>query len=272
MAIKLNLAKMLKSAGKALSKNSPQLLTALGIGGFFVAIGLAIEATPKAEDLITKAEDDKGDELTKVEKVKAGAKAYVKPAVTAVVSTACILGARRIDNVRHQRQCAELATAYAISQSVIKRYEDKLTEEVGEEKAQEIKRDVEKATVQSPEVQRKVSTLPKAHPDGMQPYWDPIGNNPFYCSSIIIEQVEARLKKRLYACEPYVTLDDMYGELNEAGAYPELRATSISHKFGWTPERPPEFNVDCPEYDEWGDGTPCRVLSFTRAGRPEVLN
>lgn len=255
------------------SKHSPELLIGFGIAGYLTALILAVKVTPKAEDLIVQAEDEKEDSLTIVETVKAGYKPYIPATLTFIAATGCILGATKIKNDRH----AELATAYAVSQAMVKKYQEKTEELAGEDKAKEIDDAVKRDVTRSPMVQNAVSKLPPSNVAGVHPFWDPLSNTAFYASTQMLERAEVALNKRLYTgTEPYVTIDDLYDELNNQGVYPPLKHTAISNMMGWTPDEGGiEFDMDAEgvpfEQTHWEDGTPCYLMSFKRFRQPEYV-
>lgn len=261
---------IMRGLADAASERAPELLVGIGIASLLTAIGLAIKATPIAEDLITQAEDEKGDSLTPMETVKAAGKAYVKTAIAAGAGVACVVGGMKVKSNRH----AQLAAAYALSQSVIKHMDEKNEEVLGKEKADEIKKEVKREIAKEPEVQKSISRLPASNIAGVHPFWDPLSNTAFYASPQMLEKAEVKLNKRLFTgLEPYVTASDMYDELNEQGVYPKLRHTAVSPMIGWTAENGGiEFDLDVDgvplEQDHWDDGTPCYVMSFKRHRAP----
>lgn len=269
----IKLGKVFNSLAKTVNKHSPEVLTGLGIAGFVTAIALAVKATPKAEDLIVHAEDEKEDTLTVKETIQAAWKPYIPAVITAVASAGCVIGAAKINNKRN----AELATAYAISQAMVKRYQEKTAELAGEEKAKEIDTAVKTETAKSPTVQEAVKTLPTVNRAGVHPFWDPFSNTPFYASPNMLKNAEVELNRRLYTgSEAYVTYDDLYDELNDQGAYPPLKHTAISSDYAWSPDNGGiEFDLDSDglpfEQGHWDDGTPCYIMSFKRYRAPEYI-
>lgn len=269
----MKIGNLFKGVCEMANRHSPEILTGLGIAGFVTAIVLAVKATPKAEDLIVQAEDEKEDTLTPMETVKAAWKPYVPAAITAVASAGCVIGAAKINHRRN----TELATAYAISQAMVKRYQEKTAEIAGEEKAKEIDEAVKKDAVKSATVQNSVAKLPPSNVAGVHPFWDPLSNTAFYASTMMLERAEVALNKRLYeGTEPYVTIDDLYDELNNQGIYPPLKHTAISNMMGWTPgDGGIEFDMDVDgipfEQHHWDDGTPCYLMSFKRYRQPEYV-
>ena len=93
----------------------------------------------------------------------------------------------------------------------------------------------------------------------------------------MLEKAEVKLNKRLFTgLEPYITISDLYDELNEQGVYPKLRHTAVSPKMGWTADAGGiEFDVDVDgvpfEQDHWEDGTPCYVMAFKRHREPDYI-
>ena len=115
-------------------KNAGTILTYMGGAGAVVTTVMAVKATPKAMRILENAKEAKGDDLTKVEIVKATAPTYIPTVVVGVASLACIFGA----NVLNKRQQAALMSAYALVDKSYKEYKDKLKELYGEETHQDI--------------------------------------------------------------------------------------------------------------------------------------
>lgn len=269
----MNFKGIVKGLMDAASELAPELLVGIGVASLLTAIGLAIKATPVAEDLIAQAEDEKGDALTPVETVKAAGKAYIKTAIAAGAGVLCVAGGMKVKSNRH----AELAAAYALSQSVIKHMDEKNEEILGKEKADEIKKEVKQEIARSPEVQKTISKLPPSNIPGLHPFLDPLSNTPFRATVDMLQRAEVKLNKRLFTgLEAYVTVSDLYDELNEQGVYPKLRHTAVSPMLGWTAENGGlEFDLDVDgvpmEQDHWEDGTPCYVMGFKRYRTPDYI-
>ena len=72
---------IIKTVGAAVSKHAPELLTAFGIANMFTGVVLAVRATPKALDILDKAEEEKGGELSKTEIIADTWKVYIPAAL-----------------------------------------------------------------------------------------------------------------------------------------------------------------------------------------------
>lgn len=95
---------------------------------------VAVKETPKALKKIEKAEKEKGEELTTLEKVKVTTPTYIPAALIGAGTIACIIGS----NVISRQQQAALMSAYALLDNSYKEYKKKLVELYGEEAHQNI--------------------------------------------------------------------------------------------------------------------------------------
>ena len=112
-----------------LKHNSSTILTCIGAAGVIVTAVSAVKATPKALKLLEKAEEEKGEELTKVEVVMTAGPSYIPSVVIGASTIACIFGA----NVLNKHNQASLMSAYALADSSYKKYRAKVKELLGEE-------------------------------------------------------------------------------------------------------------------------------------------
>ena len=110
-------------------RNSSTILTVLGGAGVVTTSIMAVKATPKAVLLLEKAEEEKGEELTTLEVVKAAGPVYIPTIISGVSTIACIFGA----NILNKRTQASLASAYALLDNSYKEYKTKLKDLYGEE-------------------------------------------------------------------------------------------------------------------------------------------
>ena len=117
-----------------LKRNGSTILTCVGGIGVVATSILAVKATPKALDLIEKAKEEKGEDLTKIEVVKVAGSSYIPTAIVGISTIACIFGA----NILNKHQQAALMSAYALLDSSFKEYKNKLKELYGEETHQNI--------------------------------------------------------------------------------------------------------------------------------------
>lgn len=118
----------------------PTVLTCAAAAGVVGTAVLTAKATPKALDLLHRAEEEKQEELTLVEKIKVTAPAYI-PAILAGASTIiCIFGA----NGLNKKQQASLASAYALLDRSYREYVEKTKEMYGEESDAYVRQEIVK--------------------------------------------------------------------------------------------------------------------------------
>lgn len=115
-------------------RNAATVLTCLGGIGVVATSIMAVKATPKALKLIEEAEREKGEKLTKWEKVQIASPKYIPAVLVGATTMACIFGA----NILNKRQQASLASAYAFLDQSYKKYRRKLVELYGEETHNEV--------------------------------------------------------------------------------------------------------------------------------------
>ena len=123
-----------------IKRNAPTILTCLGAVGVVATTVMAIKETPKALSLIENAKEEKGEELTKLEKFKIAGPIYIPSAITGVATIACILGS----NVISKNQQASLMSAYALLDNSYKEYKKKTDEIYGEEAGRQIRGEIAK--------------------------------------------------------------------------------------------------------------------------------
>lgn len=123
-----------------LRRNSSTILTCVGAFGVVATTVMAVKATPKALTLIEKAEEEKGEELTKWETVKIAGPTYIPTIITGAATIACIFGSNLIS--KHQQ--AALVSAYALLDSQYKEYRDKVDELYGEEAGKNVRAEIVK--------------------------------------------------------------------------------------------------------------------------------
>ena len=125
---------------KFLRRNSSTILTCVGAVGVVATSVMAVKATPKALSLIEKAEETKGEKLTKMETIKVAGTTYIPTIITGAATIACIFGS----NVISKHQQAALMSAYALLDSSYKEYQKKVDELYGEDAGKQVRAEIAK--------------------------------------------------------------------------------------------------------------------------------
>ena len=247
--------------GKAARKHSPEILTGIGIAGMLSTTVLAVRATPKALMLIEEKKREKkfaGEqpELTKVEVMKTAWKRYIPAAVTGVASVACLVGASSVN----ARRNAALAAAYALSETTLADYKDKVVETLGEKKAQAVDDAVAKDQIEkNPVVETDIFDTGK----GLTLCYDSLSGRYFKSDQEWIRRAVNNLNERLNFGE-HISLNEFYDEIGLEEIFP------MGEDLGWMVN---------PEYTDKGQirlkfssqldsrNNPCLVVGFANAPR-----
>lgn len=253
---KLNISKIVTSIRMSAAKHSPEILTGIGIAGLVVTTVMAVRATPKALILIEdKKKELNEDKLTPIETIKEAWICYVPAVLTGTVSIACLIGANSVN----LRRNAALATAYTLSESALKEYQEKVIETIGEKKEQAIqdavaKDRIEKNPVSTKEViiTEKGDALCLDYPSGRY----------FKSDREKINKAVNELNRRMRD-EMYISLNEFYYEIGLSGI-------GIGDELGWNIDQgyiEPNFSCQLAE-----DGTPCLVISYFVGPRYDFRN
>lgn len=243
---KMNVSKILSSVRTSVVKHSPEILTGIGIAGMVAASVMAVRATPKALKLIEdKKAEMKTEKLASIETVKTTWKCYIPAIVTGGVSVACLIGANSVNIQRN----AALATAYALSESALKEYQEKVVETIGEKKEQSIKDAIAKDKLeQNPVTSREVIITDK----GNTLCFDAVSGRYFKSDIEKLRKAINELNRRMRD-EMYISLNEFYYEIGLSGI-------SIGDDIGWNIDSgyiEPDFSSQLAE-----DGTPCLVIGY----------
>lgn len=135
----------LKSIRPFLSKNSPLILACMSVAGICMTVYNAHQDTIKAEHIKkqTKPRNLK-------EEIQDTWKCYIPTAISVTGTIGCIVGSHYCSS----KQREALASAYVISQTTLQKYQEKVIERIGKNKAKELREEVynEVAEYQAPSI------------------------------------------------------------------------------------------------------------------------
>lgn len=249
--MKPNVTNFIKSAQDVLTKHSPEILAGIGVAGMISATVLAVKATPKALKLIEKAKEEKGEDLTVPETIKAAWKPYIPAVVTSVVSAGCIIGGTSVNLKRN----AALATAYQLSSNALAEYKEKVVETLGEKKEKVIREKVAAEKVEkNPVASKDIIVTGK----GTTLCYDSTFGKYFESDIETIKRSINNLNYRLLSQE-YVSLNDFYDELG-------IDRIDIGEEVGWNVGRDGMVEVSFGTAMA-SDGRPCITLEYHVAPR-----
>lgn len=126
----------LKKIKLLIHENSPTILACLGIIGVFGTIITAHQDTLKAEDILCNSDISLRNKL---DELKVTWKCYIPTAVSASTTVACIVGSHYCS----AKQREALASAYVLSQTTLQKYQEKVIERIGKNKARDLREEVD---------------------------------------------------------------------------------------------------------------------------------
>lgn len=241
------LSNFFKQLHSSMKKHSPEILTGLGICGMITSTVTAVRATPKALILLDKKKkEEKKEKLKKSEVIKTTWKCYIPSVITGVISIGCLIGASTVNYKRN----AALATAYSLSESALKLYQEKVIETIGEKEEQKVKDAVAKERIdRTPVVSKEVIITEK----GNTLCFDTISSRYFKSDVETLRRAENEINRRLYN-ELYITLNEFYYEIG-------LTSTKIGDELGWSINSSGPIKLSFSSQLA-ADDTPCLVVDY----------
>lgn len=252
------LANAIKITKSFLSKRSPEILTGIGITGMITTTVLAVKATPKALKLLDNERKirypevngngyDQNGYISPLDTVKIAWKPYIPAAVTCATSTACLIGASRVNMKRN----AALATAYAISEKTLIKYKDKVIETIGERKEKEIREKISQDEVNNnPITTTQVILTPK----GNTMFRDSISGRYFKSDMDKIKKAVIELNTEIHH-QNYISLNEFYYMIG-------LEPISTGDYLGWNVD---DSYIDIDYNACIAEDEPCIVIDFKKA-------
>ena len=217
-----------------LKRNGSTILTCMGGVGVVATTIMAVKATPKALKVIEAVKEEKGDDLTKIEIVKAAGPAYIPSIAMGVTTIACIFGA----NVLNKRQQASLMSAYALLDNSYKDYRAKVKDLYGDVVDEKIKTEIAKDKYEENDISVE---------EGKQLFYDDYSGRYFESTLMDLANAEYRLNRDLIM-RGYVYLNEFY-------EYLDIPPIESGYKLGWSPDA----NLDY-YWQEWIDFSHKKVV------------
>jgi len=244
----MNVKNLIAVSKQWAKKNSPDILTAIGVVSLVGSIVESAKVTVKSVKMIEDAKNSKGSKLTTPEVIKTVGVNYIPVALSAGVGIGCIVGARKID---HKRQAALMA-AYALSENNFKEYKQKVTEILGDKSEEKVKDAIAKDQVANHPVVSENDIFNTGAGDTI--FYDPYSSRYFKSSIETVRRALNNLNYRLMN-EMWVSVNDLYDEIN-------LAPTKMGDQLGWNINDGLIYVGEAAEFRAvtMPDGRPCLVL------------
>ena len=250
---------LFNKASHILKKNSPSILTGLGVAGLITTVIMAVYATPKAIAAIEEedrkqleeygSDDDVFFPMSVPEVIKCTWKFYVPSAIMGAATIACIVGSNSVN----MRRNSALAALFSLTETAAREYREKVKEIVGEKKAQEIQDEVAQDVIDKKPLKDNSIIITGA---GSILCYDILSGRYFTSDINKIKKIENEYNRRLLR-NMWLSLNDLYEELG-------LEETKMGDDLGWVVEIPLEFRFSSRLTP---DGEPCLVIDYVSAPR-----
>lgn len=214
-------------------KQSPIILACAAVGGVITTVVLASDAGIQANDILKEAEHEKkivdGEEavLSIPEKVSACWKVYIPTAISAGLTIGAIVASSAIS----QKRQAALAGLYALSETALKEYQEKIEKELGPNKARAIRDEINQDAISSHPVPEKVSAL--SIPSGKVLCLDKMSGQYFHASVESMKKACNELNHGILVGDMCASLNDLYGLINAE----DLLLNGFGDEIGWNINR-----------------------------------
>jgi hypothetical protein len=246
--------KVTQNFGRVLTRNSPTILTGMGVAGLVATTVMAVKATPRALELIEEDWNNRTENgtydasdwpQTPQEIIQITWKCYLPAAVTGILTIGAIIMANKIN----LRRTAALASVYALSEAALKEYQAKVIETIGQTKERKVKDDIAKDRITKNPVSDNEIVITSL---GDTLCYDALSGRYFKSDIEKIRQVLNKSSRDLMS-EMFIDLNTIYGDLG-------LKGTKMGDMVGWHIDDgliEADFSSQLTE-----NGTPCLVLDF----------
>lgn len=209
------------AATNYIHRNSPAILTGLGIIGLVTSVVMTAKVAPKAHDILQQKKEEQQDkEMTKGQIIwddtKAVAPLYFPVALSVAASSACIIGSYKISTKR----LAAMSTAYILAEGKLAEYQAKVIEKLGEEKEKMLRDEIKQEQIDNDPYAKNEVII-----DGDELFYDLNGGRYFRSTEAKLNKIESRLNRRLMY-EEWISLNDFYYEIG-------MPPTKLGDEFGW---------------------------------------
>jgi len=224
-----------------------EILAGIGISSFVTSIVLAVKVTPTVQKDICKAEEEKGESLTKIELIKVAGKHYIPAIIAATSGAVCVIGATVLEN----KKVAAVATICQLTEDNLRDFKAHVAETIGEKKTQSIIEETAAKKVEGKDFSDDDMVSTKY---GESIFYDPWSARFFGCTKDRVEKAVNAINLRLTGCD-FVALNEFYDEIG-------IPNTQFGNYCGWTTGFGEILHMSY-GYGPVPDGRSCSVLDYT---------
>lgn len=205
-----------------LIKNSPAILTGVGVAGALTTAVLTGNASFKAAQIIALRQgehdlEEKNHLFSTKENFQLVWRLYIPAVGTAAITVAAIIFANRVSD----RRTAAIATAYALSQSAFEEYKEKVIEKMTPKKEQALRDELNQDRVNNNPPEQNLVIIGK----GDVLCYEAFTGRYFTCDMETLRKGMNDINQQVMH-DSYASLTDFYDRIG-------LPSTKVSDDFGW---------------------------------------
>lgn len=235
----MDIQDVVNRARALINKNSPEILTALGVSGVITTSYLAGVAGFNTARLL----DQEPEDLSFKDKFKLVWKLYIPTGVSGALAIASIISVNKVSG----RRTAAAVTAYSLTEKAFHEYREKVIEQIGENREGKIADETRQELVRETSNQKEVIVLG----GGNVLCCELLTRRYFRSDMETLRKAQNDINSRVVN-NYYVTLDEFYDLIG-------LPHTSMSCLIGWDSDRNMELDFSTVLS---GDGEPCLAFDY----------
>jgi hypothetical protein len=250
-----------KQLGRSIDRNSPTILTALGVAGVVSTVIFAVKGTIKATRIINEAgamridayEEQAGEVaypdplFTPEEVAKMVWREYIPTAIMGLTTITCIVSANHIS----LRRNAALVSLLSIAETAAREYQAKVVDQIGEKREEKIRSDIAQDHLDQNPASTKTIVFTG---NGNYLCFDDFSKRYFRSDVEEIRRAVNQFNQHLLR-EGWLGINEFYDELG-------LEPIELGDEFGWIAERSIlEISFNTKMAKETNE--PCLVIAYT---------
>lgn len=259
----MDITKFINGLGKSMDRNSPAILTGMGVAGLVGTVVLAVRGTVEAYKALSAEANFRADEFSEQTGEHQGAypgdfttkeiveitwRHYIPTVASGAFTIACMVGSNHISSRRN----AALVSVLTLTETALREYKEKVSEKFGEKKATQVEDEIREDRLKANPVENTTIILTGK---GEHMFFDSFSGRYFKSDVETIRRLVNDFNQKLIQCAPmFLGINDFYDELG-------LERIELGDEMGWSAEDN-MLDVRTSSAKMIKDGTPCGILEY----------
>jgi len=248
----MSMKPLIKMGLKFCQKNATKILACGAILSEIVGFWMMHKRAPIVHEKLKALPED----ATTMDKVKVAAPLYLPAALMLATSSGCIIGGCALGEAR----LAAMTNLAMMSETALAKYEQKVIDTIGEDKAKELHEQAAKEV--TGQEQLPPATRVYATGKGSDIFFEELTGRYFMSCEKAIYDAEKNINNQIDGFEMWASVSDWISELG-------LSYAALGEFAGWNVDRRLNVNIS-KEWENTPDGRPCKRISYLEL--PVLLN